>query len=195
MASLIWSGALPGWETCLYDSAQGYTRDIRKTASCDEDENDSLTFSESELHLNFRKGVPLQPLSEIGWTTRAGHYPEYEWVKEVDPDDGSVSWSEVKTPTFRPSIAIQLIRAQRTKFVSGSFSTKVHIRTTWTDEKTENKEIVDDPCKVLEETREAQDSMLERGNTLHLVKQENEYQDEKRRLQEFEEWEQDLESV
>lgn len=52
----------------------------------------------------------------------------------------------------------QLVTAGNTKIASGSLSTKVSMSNVWTYERIEDKDIFDDPCKVLKKAAEARKS-------------------------------------
>ena len=195
MASLIWSGALPGWRAHLYDGSRGEQLEIDKTKSHDKEEvdpDDYWVSSELGIKNFFEDGVPLEHTGAETWSTYNGQYPEYEWIQKFDPYDRSINWVEARVPSVRPSIAKQIIEAERTKFANGSISTKVKISNIWTDQRIENKEIVDDPSKVLEEVREAKCSILNRNHSIFVAKQEEYSQEFEQQLKECEEWEETL---
>ena len=192
MASLIWSGALPGWRAHLYEGSRGDQLQIKKTKSHDKegvDLDDYWMFNQLEMKELFEDGVPLEHTGTETWSTYNGQYSEYEWIQKFDPYDRSINWVEARVPSVRPSIAKQIIEAECTKFANGSISTKVNISNIWTDQRIENKEIVDDPSKVLEEVREAKDSIMGRNHSITVAKQEECSQEFEQQLKEGEEWE------
>ena len=169
IASLISSGALPAWESRLYDSADGNLWSFNKRIAPHEsteqvDDQAGLDVTDDALDSRFYQRIPLQ-LADPVWSTKNGGYPEFVQVPDVNPDDGSVDgYTSFKFPPLRHSICSQFTRVDRTRLPNGLFSTRVLIRNLFTDGRTEEKEIVDDAGKVLEEVKKA---MIAMGNKTH----------------------------
>ena len=174
ISSLVSSGALPGWESRLFDSANGICWSFNKKVASYESsdhvrDEDNLLITEHELSSRFEWGLPLQVGHPV-WSTQSGGYPEFEYIPTVDPDDGSIiGYTEFKVPPLRHSICSQFTGTNRTKLTNGLFSTKVLIRNQFTDDRTEEKEIVDDTGKVLEEVKKAFIAMRDRKHGFELA--------------------------
>lgn len=174
ITSLISSGALPAWESRLYDSANGQLWSFNKKTAPHEstelvDDQAGLDVTDGELASRFHRGIPLQ-LAYPVWSTKNGAYPEFVQFPNVNPDDGSVvGYTSFKFPPLRHSICSQFTRVDRTRLPSGLFSTRVLIRNQFTDGRTEEKEIVDDVGKVLEEVKEAIMAMENKAHGLMLA--------------------------
>ena len=174
IASLISSGALPAWESRLYHSANGklwsFNKNIPPYGSTEQvDDQDSLEVTEGELISRFEQGIPLQ-ISDPIWSTKNGGYPEIVQFPKVNPDDGSVvGYTSFKYPPLRHSICSQFTTVDRTRLPNGLFSTRVLIRNLFTDGRTEEREIVDDAGKVLEEVKKATMAMDDRAHRLFLA--------------------------
>ena len=194
IASLISSGALPAWESRLYNSANGtlwsFNKKIAPHESTESTEqvNDQagLDVTDSALHSRFQWGIPLQA-AHPSWSTKNGGYPEFIQVPNVNPDDGSVvGYTSFKSPPLRHSIYSQFTTVDRTRLPNGLFSTRVLIRNLFTDGRTEEREIVDDAGKVLEEVKKATMAMDNRIHGLSLAFQDKEYEEEDAELTELE---------
>ena len=177
IASLISSGALPTWESRLYNSANGTLWSFNKkivsheSTESTEQVNDQagLDVTDGALHARFYRGIPLQA-ARPSWSTKIGGYPEFIEVTNVNPDDGAVvGYTSVKSPPLRHSICSQSTTADRTRLPSGLVSTRVLIRNSFTDGRTEKREIVDDAGKVLEEVKKATMAMNNRAHELSLA--------------------------
>ena len=79
IASLISSGALPAWESRLYNSANGTLWSFNKkivphesTESTEQvDDQAGLDVTDDQLHSRFYKGIPLQ-VAHPAWSTKNG---------------------------------------------------------------------------------------------------------------------------
>ena len=160
IASLFSSGALPGWQSKLHDSAIGHYWSFVKN------DGEGLSISEFELSSYFGEGRPIG-IESPAWSTESGGYPEIERIDGVKADDGSSMFAEIKAPPLPHSICIQAIGTDRTKIPNGFFSTRVKIWNRFTDGREEEKHIVDDTRSVLEEVKKA---MVAMGNRRHRVK-------------------------
>ena len=186
IASLISSGALPAWESRLYDSANGKLWSFNKRIAPHEsteqvDDQAGLDLTDNELYSRFYQGIPLQ-LAEPVWSTKDRGYPEFVPVQvpdDLNSDDGSaVGYTSFKFPPLRHSICSQFTRVDRTGLPNGLFSTRVLIRNVFTDGRTEEKEIVDDAGKVLEEVKKAIMAMRNKSHGLQLAWRDKSNNDE-----------------
>ena len=122
--------------------------------------------------------VPFQLASPV-WSTKNGGYPEFVQVPDVNPDDGSVvGYTSVEFPPLRHSFCSQFTRVDRTRLPNGLFSTRVLIRNLFTDGRTEEKQIVDDAGKVLEEVKKAIMAMENKSHGLELAYRDKANEDE-----------------
>ena len=161
IASLFSSGALPGWRSRLYDSHLG------PYWSFDKGDEDGISISDLELSEHFEQKMPLQ-FSKPAWSTESGGYPEI--VKVTDFDELSIlGYAEMKVPLLRHSLCSQITSTERTKLPNGLFSTKVKIWNRFTDDREEEKHIIDDTGKVMEEVRKAMLAMTNRRHELQLA--------------------------
>lgn len=164
IASLFSSGALPGWRSQLCDSAFGHYY------SFDKGDEDGISISEKELSSHFQQNMPLQAGLSPPWSTCNGVYPEVQQVANLRSNDLSiVEYTEVKVPLLRHSLCSQITSTQRTKLPNGLFSTKVKIWNRFTDDREEEKYIIDDTGKVMEEVRKAMLAMTYRMHELQLA--------------------------
>lgn len=159
MASLVSSGALPGWRAQMFDSSDGSQVGLTKIEG-DPADSDGLRMTEKELDEQFVEGLPSY-VGSPAWSTDAGHYPEPE-------ADGL----NLRHLPLRPSILSQETSAECTKSDKGDIPTKVTLTNQLTDGQTEQKEIMDDSCKVLEENQKMYDSMKERNAAVAIATQE-----------------------
>lgn len=174
IASLISSGALPAWESRLYDSSSGrlwsFNKRIAPRESTEQvDDQAGLDVTDRELNSRkFYRRVPLQ-LAHPEWSTKNGGYPEFVQIA-INAEDVSVtSFTNFKFPPLRHSICSQFTRVDRTELPNGLFSTRVLIKNLFTDGRTEDKEIVDDAGKVLEEVTKANVAMDDKHHGLLLA--------------------------
>ena len=184
ISSLVTSGALPGWTTRLYDSADGPHIEIEKSKSEDDQEEDGQQFTDLELEDQFEKGIALS-VGSPDWSTSRGRYPTSELITNIY-SDGSTDYTAYETPSVHHSILKQLAKAERTKLANSSFSTKVIIKNRFTDDEMQEKEIVDDPCRVLEEVNKAYTSMLDRKHAVALAIRDIQYEEREEPLKEGE---------
>ena len=163
ISSLFSSGALPGWRSRLYDSHLG------SYWSFDKGDEDGISISDLELSLHFQQKIPLQFIKPA-WSTESGRYPEVQKVTQFDPDELSIpGYAEPKVAPLRHSLCSQTTSTERTKLPNGLLSTKVKIWNRFTDDREEEKHIIDDPGKVMEEVRKAILAMTTRTHELQLA--------------------------
>ena len=184
IASLISSGALPGWTASLHDSADGALMDLRKTVKPPEG-NARISITEAELDQLFDRGIP--PVDgDPEWTTRDGKYPDAVLLPLPDLDTGS-SHTELRLPTMRPSIIEQITKSEITRLSNGTLTTKVLLKNLFTNGKVEEKEIVDDAPRVLEEVDKAREAIFERQNVIVAATQDKQYQFQHESLRQLQE--------
>ena len=174
MASLVSSGALPGWRAQMFDSSEGFQVWLRKIEG-DPSDPDGQQMTENEIKKQYEEGIPMQLGSPV-WSTDAGHYPE--------PEDDGVVYLDLP---IRPSILSQATSAECTKFEKGNISTKVTLTNQFTDGTTERKEIIDDSSKVLEENEKVYASMQVRNAAVAVAIQEAQHDMVAKQLEELEE--------
>ena len=163
IASLFSSGVLPGWRSQLYDSAFGHHWSFEKA------DEDGIAISEAELSSHFQQDMPFHFINPA-WSTYNGGYPEVPKVSNFSPDELSIlGYAELKVPPLRHSLCSQITSAERTKLPNGLFSTKVKIWNRFTDDREEEKHIIDDTGKVMEEVRKAIWAMNNRKHELELA--------------------------
>ena len=199
IASLISSGALPAWESRLYDSANGKLWSFNKKIATHEstestgqvNDQAGLDVTDEQLSSRFCRGIPLQ-LAYPAWSTKSEGYPEFVEIADVNPDDGSVvGYTSFKIPPLRHSICSQFTRVDRTRRPNGLCSTRVLIENLFTDGRTEKKEIVDDAGKVLEEVKKATIAMNNKSHEILLAKRDKMIKDEDAMITELEMLEED----
>ena len=181
IASLFSRGALPGWQSKLLDSADGPYWYHSKN----DGEGDGHSVTESELSLYFEGGHPLE-YGSPDWSTASGGYPEVKQRYSVSPEDNSIVLTEFKLPPLPHSISIQAISPERTKLPNGLFSTKVKIWNRYTDGREEEKEIVDDTGKVLEEVKKAMVAMENRRHRITMALRDEEIKENDAQLKRME---------
>ena len=159
VASLVSSGALPGWSAQTFDSSEGFQVLLGKIEG-DPSDPDGQQVTEHELKKQYEEGIPMQLGSPV-WSTDAGYYPE--------PEDDGLEYPDLP---IRPSILSQVISAECTKSDNGNISTKVTLVNQFTDGTTERKEIIDDSSKVLEENERVYASMQVRNAAVAVAIQE-----------------------
>lgn len=185
MASLVSSGALPRWLAQISESSEGFQVALSKYQE-GPDDADSQSMTEMELKKQFEEGIPIQ-LGSPSWSTDAGHYPEPDMLREEVMDGGNIGYVKLQPFRLRPSILSQVISAECAQSEKSKVSTKVHLKTLFTDGTTDDQEIVDDASRVLEETDKVYNSMQARSASLGLALQEVEYDRIARSLQANEE--------
>ena len=170
MASLVSSGALPSWHAQIYDSSEGHQVHLSKPdRNLEDDGTDGQIMTEEELDNHFDAGIPMQ-VGSPAWSTHAGYYPTPEIIPEFVREG-----ADDEEFRYRSSILTQLITAERTKSGRQDLSTKVVLRTLFTDGATEVKEISDDSCKVLEESQKVYTSMFGRSCALLMAREKARY--------------------
>ena len=164
MASLITSGALTSWNSTLEDSEEGVLIRLRAP-------EDSISFSERELREHFEDGKPLEdgipgpPMYEVSYRPSSVPVDDHQFV-----DDGSSPQPPPDQPTIvsripdRPCFWGQTTVAERTTLPDGKMVTKVVMKNYLTNGDFQEKVMVQEPGKVLQEVEEAraliQDRML-----------------------------------
>ena len=166
--SLISSGAMPGWESVMYDSADGLLADVFKT----DGSGDGQMFSELDLALIFKKEHRID-FRGPRWSTFDGSYDDhYSQIDQLHPEEGSDPFTENAYETILdlpPSILSQSTTVQRKKSWNGSLETRVVLKNRFTDGTDEEKMIVNDASKVLEEVEKAQRSIKQRHYGIGLA--------------------------
>ena len=157
-ASLVTSGALRGWFSILQDSEDG---DLIKLGK-EEDPEKMISFSEQELVEHFVEGKPLHsenpsaPLYRV--SRRRPAMPEknsqilLEDSRPVIPPDEPQLWSRVPE---RPCFWRQSMAAEQITLPIGKTVTKVIMRNWLTNGDVEEKVMVQEPGKVLQEVEKA----------------------------------------
>ena len=170
IASLFSSGALPGWRSRLYDSPLGLYW------SFDKGDEDGIAISDIELSQHFEQKMPLQFIKPP-WSTESGGYPEVHEVASSGPDEVSILvYADPKVRPLRHSLCSQITSTERTKLPNGLFSTKVKIWNRFTDDREEEKHIIDDTGKVMEEVRKAIVAMNNRAHESLLAFRDKEFE-------------------
>ena len=169
ITSLISSGAMLGWESAVYDSADGWMADVYKADSSE----DGQMFSELDLAVLFRENFRLDFRSPQ-WSTVDGSYGNmhYPQIDELCPDgdaDPEVDNTYNAIDSIRPSILSQLTKVQQKKSWNGSIETRVLLKNCFTDGEEQEKTIVNDASKVLEEVERFRDSVKERHHAIGLA--------------------------
>ena len=181
IVSLISSGAMLGWDSAIYDSADGWMADVWKA----DGSGDGQIFSELDLTTIFKGGHRLDFKSPT-WSTYHGSYDNYyPQVEELCPDGDADPDAEHFYDTvdnLRPSILAQLTTTQRKKSWNGSIELRVVLKNRFTDGNEEDKTIVNDASRVLEENEKAYASAKERYNAVGLAIWELSYRKQKEAL-------------
>lgn len=171
MASLITSGALRGWTSVLNDSEVGDVITLGKEENSENFENSGgITFSELELKDFFEDGKPLQtgipraPLYRVSPRPPATPVDDSQKVDDFsvlhDPPPAEPTlWSI--TPE-RPCFFGQRMAAERITLPNGKTTTRVLLRNWLTNGDVEEKVLVEEPGKVLQEVEKARASISDR---------------------------------
>ncbi len=161
---MIFSGALQGWKSLLWDSAHGLGMDFTKETSGinDPEQHDSISLTDKELQKQFEGGIPMT-LGSPEWTTANGHYPFVADNSTIGQGEGSSSPRSIQIPV---SIARQYTRADRTKEPNGTTSMKLITTNHFTNGKLEVKETTDSAA-ALEEAEEARLALS--GNIMSFI--------------------------
>ncbi|KAL9635474.1 MAG: hypothetical protein Q9164_003432 [Protoblastenia rupestris] len=158
ISSLITSGALKGWRSTMANSSEGRYYTFEKTTN---DQSDGQCVTDRELSMKFENGVPLS-LGSPDWSTIGSLYPELRpaVIKSDDEmsDDRSAQRS-YRQLSIKKSTLRQSSWAEEVKNENDTKVTKVLLVNHYTDGTIENKEIIQDPVKVLQEVEEAKTQM------------------------------------
>ena len=162
IASLITSGALRGWNSLLEDTEDGALMIFNKEVEGPEDSN-SIRFSEYELFKHFEEGRPLNhgapraalymvsrspsavPVNEPQILDGNGSLPDFN---PPDEPDESVLWTHDPKP---PRFSCQRTATERITLPNGKTATKVVMKNWLTNDEVEEKVMIDEPGKVLQE--------------------------------------------
>ena len=161
MASLITSGALTGWSSTLEDSEHGDLIRLRNKVAAPEDDA-GIDFTELELHEHFEDGKPFEyglpgsPLYLVSDRTPAVPVDDDQFVDENSsprpPPDEPVIMSRIPE---RPYFWGQNTNAERITLPNGKTATRVVMKNYLTNGDVEEKVIVQEPGRVLEEVEKA----------------------------------------
>ena len=180
ISSLISSGAMLGWKSVLYDSADGWHADVYR----DDATGDGHIFSEMDLAYNFNKG-PRLDFKYPAWSTYEGSYNNvYPQIEKLcpDEDDPDAEHTYDTIENLRPSVLSQTTTVQQRKSWNGSIETRVMLRNCFTDGQEEEKMIVNDASKVFEEVEKAHTSMKQRHHAIGLALWELSFRKQKESL-------------
>ena len=167
ITSLISSGAMLGWQSVVYDSADGWHADVYR----DDASGDGHIFSERDLAWSFKKGSRLDFRAPT-WSTYDGNYNNYyPQIDQLCPyaDDPDAEHTYNTIDNLRPSILSQTTTVQQRKSWNGSIETRVMLKNCFTDGQEEEKMILNDASKVFEEVEKAQVSMKRRHHAIGLA--------------------------
>ena len=156
IASLINSGALPGWEWSTSNSLDGPTMQFRRRDAPPEMDVGHIGVSELELEQVFEKSQAYSfwmpaPIPED--TIKALTDEPNKYVQDVHPDP---------LRNFKPSrssIIHQMAYAEPVKLRDGTMGTKVLFWNTLADKTMATKEFIQEPERVLEEVENARKYM------------------------------------
>ena len=162
IASLITSGALRGWNSLLEDSEDGAVVTLYKEIEAPEGSS-LIRFSEYELYKHFEEGSPLYqggpraplymvphpppaaPLNEPQIFDGNGSLPDF--IPPDEPDE-STWWTHDPKP---PRFSCQRTATERITLPNGKTATKVVMKNWLTNGKVEEKVMINEPGKVLQE--------------------------------------------
>ena len=169
ITSLVSSGAMLGWESAVYDSADGWLADVYKA----DGSGDGQMFSELDMAMIFRDGHPLDFRSP-SWSTSDGSYGEFSYpeIEELCPDgeaDPEAVQAYDAIESVRPSILSQLTKVERKKSWNGSIETRIVLKNRFSNGEEAEKTIVNDASKVLEEVEKFHASIKERHHSIGLA--------------------------
>ena len=189
ITSLISSGAMLGWKSVLYDSADGWHADVYR----DNASGDGHIFSELDLALSFKKGHRLD-FRNPTWSTYDGYYNNYyPQIEQLCPDgdDPDAEHTYNTIDNLRPSVLSQTTTVQQRKSWNGSIETRVTLKNYFTDGQEEEKMIVNDASKVFEEVEKAHASIKQRHHAIGLALWELSFRKQKESLTVAQEMEDD----
>ncbi len=172
----------------MYDSSEGPAISIEKLKSNPDGEIDGQTLTELELTQQFNHDIPMS-IRLPQWSTLQSPYPEVEYLAHRDHG----SQSDIQVPFQVPPLGLfilrQFIRAERTRLSSGSVSVKVFLTNHFTDGNIEHKEIIDNPCSVLEEQDKLYLDFKNRKKALVFAIVDDDYESGAAEVKEYEEYE------
>lgn len=161
MASLITSGALRGWGSALEDSEHGPLITLYKEQTAPED-YDSIALTERELHEHFEGGKPFEagvpgpPWYEVSSGPPAVSVDDHQVVEESSspqpPPEERIVVSRVPD---RPYFSRQTTAAECITLPNGKMATRVVMKNYLTNGGVEEKVILHEPGKVLQEVEKA----------------------------------------
>ena len=168
VTSLVSSGAMSGWESALYHSADGWQADVYKA----DGSGDGSVFTDMDLATTFREGSRLE-FRQPEWSTIEGalieRYPELEQLSPEGDPDPDVEHTYDTLNRLRPYISSQVTTAQPKKSWNGNIETRVVLKNRFTDGTEEEKTIVNDASKVLEEVEKFHASSKEWHRSVGLA--------------------------
>ena len=180
ITSLVSSGAMLGWKSALYDSADGWHADVYR----DNPSGDGHIFSELDLAWIFKKGHRLD-FRPPTWSTYDGYYSNYyPQIEQLCPDGDDLDADQTYNTidNLRPSILSQTTTVQQKKSWNGSIETRVMLKNCFTDGQEEEKVIVNDASKVFEEVEKAHTSIKQRHHAIGLALWELSYRKQEESL-------------
>ena len=151
--------------------------DVHKADSSD----DGHMFTELDLTTHFTHGISLDFRSPL-WSTYEGYYNHsYPQIEQMCPDDADPDAERTYSAidNLPPSILSQSTTVQRKKSWNGSIETRVVLKSQFTDGKEEEKTIVSDSSKVLEEVGKLHASVKRRHDAVGLALWELSYRKQK----------------
>ena len=168
ITSLISSCSMLGWESAVYDSADGLLADVYKADGA----GDGQMFSETDLATIFRDGHPLD-FRTPSWSTYEGGYERFSYpdIEELSVRDGDPDAAQTydAIEKVRPSILSQLTKVQQKMSWNGSIETRVVLKNRFSNGEEAEKTIVNDASKVFEETEKFHASIKERHHSVGLA--------------------------
>ncbi len=158
MVSLITSGALTGWSSTLEDSEHG---DLIRLNNDLADPEEGISFTEFELHELFDDGKPLEqglpgpPLYQV--SSQSSAVPDDDQIIDENvsphpPPDEPLIMSRIPK---RPYFFGQNTTAERITLPNGKTATRVLMKNYLTNGDVEEKVIVQEPGRVLQEVEKA----------------------------------------
>lgn len=201
VSSLISSGAINGWETTICDSSEGEYLDFRKSELAEDGSSDGMTVTEVELKSYFEESIPFRWERPL-WDTLDTAYPAFlhppqGYIKPptntISDDDLAHHENQSVIPFFEPTLIMprsmlaQHMRTKRTKFADGKTCVKVLFQNYYVDGTTVEKEIVNDPCKVLEEGYKVRTSIAEMQDSIESASRQHSHAINEMQLKYFQE--------
>lgn len=181
ITSLISSGAMPDWESVVYDSSDGFHAEVYKASS----PGDCHVFTELDLTMIFERSHALD-FRYPTWSTYDGlynnYYPQIEQLCSDGDADPDAQHAYNTIDNIRPSILSQLTMVQQRKSWNGTIEMRVVLKNRFTEGREEEKTIVNDASKVLEEVEKAHASVKGRHHAISLAIWELSYRKQKESL-------------